>query len=92
MDAYVVTAQVWGESWTVEASTVELLGKALYRRCPWWTESSAEMVAEMLGKGQVVLVPEAEAVFLLGRFDIWPVALADTPGYCPPWAQPQDAW
>jgi hypothetical protein len=91
MDAYVVTAQVWGESWTVKASTVELLGKALHRRCPWWTESSAEMVAEMLGKGQVVMVPEAEAVFLLGRFDIWPVALADEPGYNPPWLQ-ADEW
>jgi hypothetical protein len=87
MDAFVVTAQVWGQTWTVKASSVERLAAALHRRCPWWTEASAEMVAGMLAKGQVVMVPEAEAVFLRGRFDIWPVALADEPGYRPAWAQ-----
>jgi hypothetical protein len=87
MDALTVTAQVWGESWFIEASTVEGLASALYRRCPWWTEASAEMVAGMLAKGQVVMVPEAEAVFLLGRFDVAPVALGETPGWVPAWAQ-----
>jgi hypothetical protein len=79
----VVTMYVWGELQTLEAATVHVLARMLYRRCPYWTEISCEDIAQRLARGLVVTVPDAEAVFLPGTFTVGDYVPSESKGWTP---------
>jgi hypothetical protein len=79
----VVTVYAWGELSTLQAATVHVLARKLYRRCPYWTEASCEDIAERLARGLVVTVPDAEAVFLPGDFVVGDYRPSDSQGWMP---------
>jgi hypothetical protein len=78
-----VTVYAWGELSTLQAATVHVLARKLYRRCPYWSEASCEDIAERLARGLVVTVPDAEAVFLPGEFIVGNYVPCDSQGWTP---------
>ena len=78
-----VTSYVWGERKVLEADSSERLARKLYNLCPWWSYRSAVEIAAKLARGQVVLVPEAEAAFIPGDLELAAVVPEETPGWAP---------
>jgi hypothetical protein len=87
VDGFVITMYVFGKLSKFTAKSPHDLSRKLHRRCPFWTVPSCDRVAAELWRGIVVTVPDAEAVFLRGTFDVEACTMSDDPRYVPSWAR-----